>query len=251
MRFAAIADIHGNSWALEAVLADIDQQNIAEVINLGDVFSGPLNAARTAELLLARNYPTIRGNHDRYLIEQTPDSLPLSDKTAYDQLDGEAMAWLRTLPFSLQPFDGVYACHGTPKTDSKYWMQRVDPDGVVRHSTRAELEVELTEESRTADLILCAHTHIAGIASLASGALLLNPGSVGCPAYDDDQPFVHIMQSGTPMASYAVLEKGASGWSASLRWVPYAHQKAAACARAAGREDWAAGLATGWYHDRP
>ena len=45
MKFAAIADIHGNCSALEAVLADIGQHRISEVVNLGDHLSGPLGAA--------------------------------------------------------------------------------------------------------------------------------------------------------------------------------------------------------------
>jgi predicted phosphodiesterase len=48
MRLAAIADIHGNCLALEAVLADIRRQGIDMVVNLGDHLSGPLEARRTA-----------------------------------------------------------------------------------------------------------------------------------------------------------------------------------------------------------
>jgi len=44
MRFAAIADIHGNYLALEAVLADICTQGIDAIVNLGDMVSGPLDA---------------------------------------------------------------------------------------------------------------------------------------------------------------------------------------------------------------
>jgi predicted phosphodiesterase len=42
MKFAAIADVHGNCVALEAVLADIAANGITEVVNLGDHVSGPL-----------------------------------------------------------------------------------------------------------------------------------------------------------------------------------------------------------------
>ena len=49
MKFAAIADVHGNCLALEAVLADIAALGIEEVVNLGDHFSGPLEPRRTAE----------------------------------------------------------------------------------------------------------------------------------------------------------------------------------------------------------
>lgn len=69
MRFAAIADVHGNHLALEAVLADIKAQGIDTVVNLGDCFSGPLEAGLTADLLIPLNALTVRGNHDRALID--------------------------------------------------------------------------------------------------------------------------------------------------------------------------------------
>ena len=52
MRFAAIADVHGNHLALEAVLADIAAQGINDIVNLGDMLSGPLDARRTIEILM-------------------------------------------------------------------------------------------------------------------------------------------------------------------------------------------------------
>jgi predicted phosphodiesterase len=44
MRFAAIADVHGNYLALEAVIADIRAHGIDEIVNLGDMASGALDA---------------------------------------------------------------------------------------------------------------------------------------------------------------------------------------------------------------
>ena len=49
MRFAAIADVHGNYLALEAVIADIRAQGIDDIVNLGDMASGPLDARRTMD----------------------------------------------------------------------------------------------------------------------------------------------------------------------------------------------------------
>ena len=64
MKFAAIADIHGNYIALEAVLADADSFGITDVVNLGDHLSGPLEASRTADLLIEQrqnvSWPTFR-----------------------------------------------------------------------------------------------------------------------------------------------------------------------------------------------
>lgn len=246
MRFAAIADIHGNALALESVLIDIERAGIKQTVNLGDVFSGPLDAAGTAKLLEERDFPTLRGNHDRYLIEQNPADMGPSDRVAYNQLSPEHLDWLRALPASLTLWHEVYACHATPHTDDCYWMEQVEPNGTIRQSSLAELEGELNGEARTADLILCAHTHIPRMARLSCGRLLVNPGSVGCPAYDDVTPYPHVMQTGTPNASYAILEKSTAGWDATFRSVPYDHAAAAALARANGREDWARGLESGW-----
>src|SRR4051812_13419918 len=52
MRFAAIADVHGSSLALEAVLADIGAQGISDIVNPGDMLSGPLGARPTIDILM-------------------------------------------------------------------------------------------------------------------------------------------------------------------------------------------------------
>ena len=68
MKFAVISDIHGNLLALQAVLADIARQGIEQTVNLGDILSGPLQPAETADLLMAQDFPTIRGNHERQVL---------------------------------------------------------------------------------------------------------------------------------------------------------------------------------------
>ncbi|MEM9320528.1 MAG: metallophosphoesterase family protein [Pseudomonadota bacterium] len=245
MRFAALADIHGNRSAFEAVLADMDALGVTEAVHLGDYFSGPLDAAGTAALLARRAYLSIRGNHDRWLVEQDRSEMGASDSVAYDNLNAQDLAWLASLPPTLEVFDRVLLCHGTPRNDQVYWLERVRPDGGVRPATLAEIEAEA--EGIAARLILCAHTHIPRIVRLRDGRIILNPGSIGCPAYDDDKPVYHQMQTGTPNASYAILEKRGRDWSATFRSVPYRTDEMAALARKNGREDWARGLATGWF----
>jgi predicted phosphodiesterase len=246
MRFAAVADIHGNALALEAVIEDLQREKINQVVNLGDVLSGPMDPAGVAERIIPLNWQTVRGNHDRYLIEQDPADMGPTDAVTHAALSVAHLDWVRTLPTNLNPFAGVYACHATPRADDTYWMERVLPDGTVRQATRAELEAEIDGASASADLILCGHTHIPRLARLSSGAVLVNPGSVGCPAYTDDLPVPHRMQTGTPNASYAILEHRDEQWDVTFRSVPYDHDAAAVQARAFGREDWACGLESGW-----
>jgi hypothetical protein len=68
---------------------------------------------------------------------------------------------------------------------------------------------------------------------------------VGVPAYDDVDPVRYRMQTFSPHACYAILEKNAAGWNVSLERVAYNYLAAAEFARMMGRDDWAQGIATG------
>src|SRR4051812_34001528 len=112
-RFAAIADIHGNRWALEAVLADIARRGVRDIVNLGDHLWGPLDVAGTAELLIGLNLPSISGNQDR------------------EMAGASYQTWLSTLPFSLEWRPGVLLFHGTPSADNVYLLETLRPAGVT------------------------------------------------------------------------------------------------------------------------
>jgi predicted phosphodiesterase len=244
MKFAAIADIHGNALALEAVLADIDRQGIKDIVNLGDHLSGPLEAGRTADILLARDMISVCGNHDRYLIEHARDRMNSWEADAFGQLTPVHLDWLRSLPFSRIWRDDVFLCHATPGDDNRYWLESVSPDGIVHLKPLAEIEA--LAEGIDQPLILCGHSHLPRAVRLSDGKLIVNPGSVGGPAYDDDRPYYHKVEAGTPLASYAILEKNVLGWQVSFRLVAYDNMAMSRLAAARGRNDWASALATGW-----
>lgn len=246
MRFAAVADIHGNCAALEAVLADIAAQGIARdsIVNLGDCLSGPLEAGRTADLLLSLDLVSVHGNHDRYLIEHEAGKMHAWEADAFRQLTSAHLDWLRGLPFSRVWRDAVFLCHATPTDDQTYWMEEVKPDGSVCLKPRAE--IEHLADGISQSLILCGHSHLPRAVRLPDGRLIVNPGSVGCPAYDDDTPYYHRVEAGTPMASYAICERQDGPWSVTFRLVPYDHISQSRLAAQNGRPAWEAGLATGW-----
>lgn len=245
MKIAVIADIHGNALALAAVLADITKQNVDDILNLGDHFSGPLDAQSTADQLVDSDVISILGNHDRYLIEHRPDEMGPSDKAAYTQLSTRAINWLKNLkPTHIYKAE-IFMCHGTPDSDTTYWMEQVSADGVINIAPR--IQIEAHAKGVDYPIILCGHTHIPRMLCLSGGRMLVNPGSVGCPAYDDDNPVYHIMQSGTPDACYAIVEKQDGKWNASFRYVKYDNLAAAQMAKDNGREDWVGGLKTGFY----
>jgi diadenosine tetraphosphatase ApaH/serine/threonine PP2A family protein phosphatase len=243
MRFAAIADVHGNYLALEAVIADIRAQDIDEIVNLGDMASGPLDAKRTMDALMALDAVHVLGNHDRYLIDRLPEKMGSWDRPAHAQLETGHLDWLRAVPPTRVFRDRVFLCHATPEKDEVYWLETVLPGGTVRMSSLEA--IEKAAEGITQPLI-CGHTHIARAVRLADGRMIVNPGSVGSPGYRDIHPFPHVIEAGTPDARYAILELVDGSWRATFRHVPYDHDSMAALARRNGQPELASALATGW-----
>ncbi|NNF73252.1 MAG: metallophosphoesterase family protein [Rhodobacteraceae bacterium] len=243
MTVAVIADIHGNSAALDAVLADIARRKIGTVLNLGDSLSGPLDPAGTADRLIAEGIASIAGNHDRALIDRPAVEYGLWEQWTGPLLSAAYFDWLRGLAATMRVGE-MFLCHGTPQSDDENWLHLAAGDR-LRPATHAEA----AGPARGLDspVILSAHTHMPRVVRLRGGPLLVNPGSVGCPAYRDGRvapPF--IAETGSPDARYAVLEQGRAGWQAALVSVPYDASAMIAAAAARGAEDWVVALETGW-----
>jgi predicted phosphodiesterase len=245
MRIAVLADIHGNVRALRAVMEDLKQVAADRVLNLGDTVSGPLEAAETADVLISLAWTTIRGNHDRQLLDRPAEQMGRSDQAAFGELKNHHTAWLSTLEATAEVED-LFLCHGTPDSDTTYLPETVEPDGRVRIATPAEVKRRL--DGTSARIVLCGHSHVPRIVALDDGRLIVNPGSVGLPAYTDDTPVPHANQMGAPHARYAVLErrKAADPWQISFRVVSYDWDAASKRAADKGREDWARWISTGY-----
>ncbi len=237
-----LSDIHGNIAALDAVLADARERGVDRIVNLGDILSGALFPRETAERLMPMDLPTIRGNHERQVTDQPYERMEPSDRHAADRLTPAQVEWLAGLPTTLRLEPDVLMVHGTPDSDLGYFLETVEPEG-ARAATLQEA-AERAGEAQAA-LILCGHTHVPRVMRLADGRLIVNPGSVGLPAYAARHPWPHKVETGTPHARYAVAAREAGGWSAELLAVAYDHESAARTALANGRPEWAHALRTG------
>jgi len=250
MRWAVVSDIHGNLPALQAVWAEIEAAGVDGVINLGDILSGPLWPSETAAFLMARPGPTIAGNHERQLLDtRTPQGA--SDAMAAAALSAAQRDWVAALPAHGVLCGGALRLfHGTPLCDHEPWLETVTPDFAppaspgLRPATAAEILARAGKAwTLGAQVLLCGHTHLPRVARV-EGRLLLNPGSVGLPAYHD-QPYRHHVENGSPHARWALLSQGAKGWQAELRQTAYDWEQAATRAEQAGRVDWADALRSG------
>jgi len=237
---AVIADVHGNRWALEAVLQDIDRRGIQQIVNLGDHLTGPLDPVGTADLLMKRGMLNICGNDDRGLFSPQ-EELSLSQAYTREQLAPAHLHWLHSLPDTAVITDEVFACHGD-LFNAPYLLEQVEASGVFLRDTRA-IEASVAEIAHP--VILSGHSHVPRTVALPQGRLLINPGSVGLPAYTMDTPVPYAMEAGSPHARYAILNKTLNSWQVEHIQVPYNSAYAANVARSNQRSDWAEWLSTG------
>jgi predicted phosphodiesterase len=246
MRVAILADIHGNLPALEAVVADLRKRRAEQVVNLGDCVSGPLWPRETAELLMALGWPTVRGNHDRWVTEKPPAEQYSPDAFARGSLSSEQLVWLGALPSTLKLAQGVFACHGRAGDDNAYMLENVVGGQLVLASRQ-----QITERIRNIDarVVLCGHSHIARVVTTDDN-VIVNPGSIGQPAYEDPTPPAHVSETGSPHARYAIMDLQADQIEVEIVIVPYDHLGAAKRAEENGSTPWVHFLTTGFARTR-
>jgi predicted phosphodiesterase len=241
-RIALVSDIHGNLPALEAVLEDTRRRGVTRIVNLGDSLSGPLLPLETARFLMAQDWIQLAGNHERQLLEFAQHGGGESDAHAHARLTPDVFAWIRTLAHSRALDDEVHLCHGTPRSDVEGFLDSIEGDH-TRPATAAELAARCSLELPR--VIACGHTHIPRVTQSAGGQMLVNPGSVGLQAYEDDHPHWHLVENGDAYARYATLEKRGGQWHAQIHPVPYDFEPMARLAEQNGSPGWAQALRTG------
>jgi predicted phosphodiesterase len=171
MRVAALYDVHGNLPALEAVLAEVEQEAADVILVGGDVSAGPF-PAECLELLqgLGERAVWIRGNADRSLAEGGADQ-GLADQWCAGQLTDDQRAFLGALPVStvldVDELGPVLFCHGSPRSDEEILTER---------SPEVRIEVALAGVGQ--QTVVHGHTHVAYDRGFGLYRLIC-PGSVG------------------------------------------------------------------------
>jgi predicted phosphodiesterase len=232
MRTALVADIHGNSPALRAVLADVARHGCGRLLVLGDIVNG-LDPAGCVDML-REAWPGlrgIRGNAEQYLLTPRLEAFPLRDDPRYAEvirlaawwrarLGPARMAWLAALPDVLIE-EGMCLVHDTPLDrlfPERWWRPDVAPEyqefcyhspGLPPGQTEAQLGplLDWMAGAGVSD-VFCGHTHEAFSAELR-GRRITNAGSAGLPL------------DGDPRAAWALVEEGAGGRRVEIRRVAY------------------------------
>ncbi len=133
IRAAALADVHGNLPALEAVLADARAQGVDRFIVAGDLVTGGPQPAETMRLLRSLDAWMIRGNTDNYLLALDDGSASIGMRTAaqwaltrwsYRHTPRTALDFIAALPeecvVDLPGAAPIRAVHGAPGSVSRF-----------------------------------------------------------------------------------------------------------------------------------
>lgn len=243
MRLAVISDVHGNLAALEAVIADIKTRAADLTVNLGDCVTSPLWPKETFEALQLLALPTVRGNHDRWIVEYPEEKLSPAGRFARNALTPAQRQMLHDLPPRLDLGDGVLACHGTPDDDTTCLLEEAIDDGRFVPARRDVLRARLANAT-SARVVLCGHSHRQAVVHGPGACLIVNPGSVGCPIFADSS-FARTLEHRSPHARYALLTKRTASWQVEMMALEYDWAVASARALANGYPAWAQATSTG------
>jgi putative phosphoesterase len=182
MRVAALYDIHGNLPALEAVLAEVRQAGVDEVVVGGDVVPGPM-PRETLSTLLELDLPThfLRGNGDREVAALMAGGEPTNVPERFRELmrwnAAELLpehqhllaSWPTSLRLEVDGLGDVLFCHATPRSDSE----------IFTRLTAAERLVPIFS-GLGVSMVVCGHTHMQ-FDRMVGTVRVVNPGSVGMP----------------------------------------------------------------------
>lgn len=205
-RIAIIADIHGNMPALEAVVRDLAEQAVDEVLVGGDMVGRGPEGSKVVRRVRELGWPSIGGNHEDYLLAFRRREIPgewlrarewSAARWMANELEADDAAWIEALPFSIRRPD-LCLVHGTPETNREGIGPWTGDEEVAGHLDGIEEAV-----------LACAHTHRPMIRETDDG-MVVNVGAVGLPFNRDRR------------AQYAIFNSGGRhGWEIEPRQVDY------------------------------
>lgn len=117
MRYALLGDIHGNTEALETVLAAVRSEKVDKIVCLGDIVGYGAEPAKCLEIIMDLKCDVIAGNHDWAAVGKLSiDCFNAYAKAAAlwtrDQLSPAHCDFLANLPLTIS-YEHFAVAHGT------------------------------------------------------------------------------------------------------------------------------------------
>lgn len=247
MRIAVFSDIHGNPFALDAVLTSLAETGpFDHVIAAGDLAFGGSDAAGCIDRIREAKIHAVYGNTEVYLHspEQKPgDALHLKkwDRILDDVwwtrevLGEERIEWLAGLPFDLRfsptgrPEDALLVFHANPKSIEEMLLPPpADQERLFGEIVQPDDDPDLARlfagvRERT---VAFGHYHFTS-ERLWHGHRLVNVSPVSMPAKDHD-----------PRARYTIFDWSGTRWELTRRYVDYDYTQELRALAASGMPHW-------------
>lgn len=203
MKIAIVTDIHGNLHALEAVLEDIETQQVDQIIIAGDVVNILPFSKECWNIVTQLNCVLLKGNHEVYIYTyDTPEADPAwqgerfkSLKWFHSLFSAEDITKMRTLPMHYSD-SGLLITHATSRS---LW------ESVSEETSADELIAMFPEEN--VQLIMRGHNH-SWLERHWNKKTLLTIASCGLPF------------RGSKDAQYAIATRN-KVWAYEKRFIPY------------------------------
>jgi predicted phosphodiesterase len=212
-KLAILSDIHGNLPAYEAVMADLKNFDVDQVVVAGDVINfGPFSR-QIAKIVVEKNWSVIRGNNEYFLLDYKTPRAPADwddpvqfapitwlNRQFDSELKTQIAIWPDTLYLNFSDAPSIQVFHGTPQSpwEPTYW-------------TFSDEEVETILSVIESNFVICGHTHLPMDRQVGRWRIF-NPGSVGVPL------------DGIFTASYMILNGNKQGWTPTFRRIPFDYE---------------------------
>lgn len=180
MRVALIADIQGNSVALETILHELSDARVDVIICLGDVATGP-QPLRVLDMMRDCRCLTVMGNMDDAILtplpylgtDPTERKYAEIDQWCHDQLNADDKGYIRdfspTVNVYLDDAMHLLCCHGSPRSFD---------DVIIPTTPDTTLQRLLT--GFETDILATGHMHVQFLRRFRE-TVIVSPGSIGLP----------------------------------------------------------------------
>ena len=182
MKVAALYDIHGNLPALKAVLEELDEMRVDQIVIGGDLILGPMSKecldllvdfSKSIQFILGNCEISVLEQKEGRLQQQFPESVLEDIKWTADQLDSKDQQvisnWPETIQLEIEGIGKVLFCHATPRNPFEIFTKQTSDQKLLPIFNSLDV-----------DIVICGHTHMQFDRQIGN-VRVINAGSVGMP----------------------------------------------------------------------
>ncbi len=225
MKVAIFSDIHGNISALEAVMEDLENEDIDKMYCLGDLVGYGPYPNEVIELIKEKEIETVMGNYDKGVgfnlddcgcAYKTEEKEALGDKSlkwTKEEVTDENKEFLKSLKENIKfEVEGkkVLLVHGSPRKINQYLFFN-HPDSSIKKML----------EQYEADIMVTGHTHLPYVKKI-DDKIVINDGSVG-----KQKPYHKSQKLFSTEPKYIILNIEKDSVNTEIRSVRYDYEKIA------------------------